>query len=140
MTDAPMSPTVAPYLAYADPAKAIDWLVNTFGFTSLAIFADGAGSVYHAELKIGERGLIMINGANPALRVNDPQALGSASAGTFVRVDSDAEVDRIHARAVAGGAAILLAPETKPHESYEFTCRDPQGHVWTFATYKTSLS
>ena len=83
-------------------AKAIDWLANHFGFTSLAVFDDGAGTVYHAELKIGERGLIMINGANPTLRVSDPQALGSASAGTFVRVDSDAEVDRIHANAVAG--------------------------------------
>ena len=139
MADSSAPPTVAPYIAYENPAKAIDWLVNTFGFTSLAVYDDGAGNVYHAELRVGEHGLIMINPANEMLRVGEPLALGAASAGTFVRVETDTEVDELHDRAVAGGAEILLAPESKPHDSYEFTCRDPQGHVWTFATYRTAL-
>ncbi|GIJ79624.1 Uncharacterized conserved protein PhnB, glyoxalase superfamily [Micromonospora phaseoli] len=139
MADSSVPPTVAPYIAYQNPAKAIEWLVNTFGFTTLGVFDDGAGNVYHAELRIGEHGLIMINPANDGLRLGEPLALGAATAGTFVRVETDTEVDDIHGRAVAAGAEILLAPESKPHDSYEFTCRDPQGHVWTFATYRTAL-
>ncbi|WP_018811288.1 VOC family protein [Salinispora pacifica] len=139
MVDGSVAPTVAPYLAYEDPAKAIEWLINTFGFTKLAVFDDGQGHVYHAELQVGEQALIMINGANSALRIGEPLSLGAASAGTFVRRETDTEVRELHRRAVAAGAEILLEPEVKPHDSYEFTCRDPQGHVWTFATYRTNL-
>ncbi|QOC91685.1 VOC family protein [Micromonospora craniellae] len=139
MADSSVPPTVAPYIAYENPAKAIEWLVNTFGFTTLGLFDDGQGNVYHAELKIGDHGLIMINPANAGLRLGEPRALGAATAGTFVRVETDTEVDALHARAVAGGAEILLPPESKPHDSYEFTCQDPQGHVWTIATYRTAL-
>ncbi|QKW14695.1 VOC family protein [Verrucosispora sp. NA02020] len=139
MADSSVPPTVAPYIAYENPAKAIEWLVNTFGFTRLGVFDDGQGNVYHAELKIGDHGLIMINPANGDLRLGEPRALGAATAGTFLRVETDTEVDALHERAVAGGAEILLAPESKPHDSYEFTCQDPQGHVWTIATYRTAL-
>ncbi|WP_018216113.1 VOC family protein [Salinispora vitiensis] len=139
MVDGSVAPTIAPYLAYEDPAKAIEWLINTFGFTELAVFDDGQGNVYHAELQVGHQALIMINGANSALRIGEPSTLGAASAGTFVRRETDTEVNELHRRAVAAGAEILLEPEVKPHDSYEFTCRDPQGQVWTFATYRTSL-
>lgn len=139
MADASIAPTVAPYIAYENPAKAIEWLIDTFGFTKLAVFDDGQGNVYHAELQVGDHGLIMINGANSTLRISEPLALGAASAGTFVRRETAAEVDELHRKAVAAGAEILLEPEAKPHDSYEFTCRDLQGHVWTFATYRTSL-
>ena len=43
MADSSVPPTVAPYIAYENPAKAIEWLVNTFGFTTLGVFDDGRG-------------------------------------------------------------------------------------------------
>ena len=107
MADSSVPPTVAPYIAYENPAKAIEWLVNTFGFTTLGVFDDGQGNVYHAELKIGDHGLIMINPANGDLRLGEPRALGAATAGTFLRVETDTEVDALHERAVAGGARLL---------------------------------
>lgn len=50
----------------------------------LAVFDDGQGNVYHAELQVGDQALIMINGVNSALRVGEPLTLGAASAGAFV--------------------------------------------------------
>jgi len=39
------------------------------------------------------------------------------------------------ARARAAGAEILLALEDQDYGGRGYTCRDPQGHVWSFGTY-----
>lgn len=77
----------------------------------LAVFDDGQGNVYHAELQVGGQALIMINGVNSALRIGEPLTLGAASAGTFVRRETDTEVKELHRKAVAADAEILLEPE-----------------------------
>ena len=46
----------------------------------------------------------------------------------------DAGVDAICARAV--GAIIVTEPYDTPYGSREFSCRDPEGHVWSVGTYR----
>jgi uncharacterized glyoxalase superfamily protein PhnB len=139
MSNSTDAPIVTPYLCYGDPGKAIDWLVEAFGFTKLAAYDDGAGNIVHAELRVGDRGMLMISPANPTLGMGDPQRLTATSVGIFVRLAGKEEVDRVHAGAVAAGATVLLDLEEKSHGSYEFTCHDLAGHVWTFGMYNPGL-
>ena len=42
----------------------------------------------------------------------------------------------VYARAKAAGAEIVREIEDTPYESREYTARDPEGHVWSFGTYR----
>jgi len=48
----------------------------------------------------------------------------------------DAGVDAICARARAVGAIIVTEPYDTPYASREFSCRDPEGHVWNVGRYR----
>ncbi len=47
-----------PYLFYENPAAAIDWLSNAFGFTERFRLSMPNGVVAHAELELGQ-GVVM---------------------------------------------------------------------------------
>jgi hypothetical protein len=51
-------PRISSSICYEDPAKAIDWLCNAFGFEVRLKVEGDDGSILHAELVFGE-GLIM---------------------------------------------------------------------------------
>ena len=57
---------------------------------------------------------------------------GRCTQGAYAIVD---DADAHHARALAAGAEILLALEDQDYGGRGYTCRDPQGHVWSFGTY-----
>jgi uncharacterized glyoxalase superfamily protein PhnB len=52
--------------------------------------------------------------------------------GTYVVV---ADVDGHYARAKAAGAEIVLDLKKQDYGGRDYTCRDLEGHVWTFGTY-----
>ncbi|GAA1954342.1 VOC family protein [Amycolatopsis minnesotensis] len=139
MSDSTDSPVISPYLCYADGMKAIDWLEKAFGFVRIAAYANDEGELMHGELKAGNGGLVMMSGRNEKLQLNDPASLGASTFGTFVRLDSSAEVDAVHKTAVENGAKIVFELKHQDHGSYEFTCIDPQGHVWTLGTYNPDV-
>ena len=45
------------------------------------------------------------------------------------------DTDAIYARAKAAGAEILLDIEDKDYGGRGFTCRDLEGHIWSFGSY-----
>jgi uncharacterized glyoxalase superfamily protein PhnB len=46
-----------------------------------------------------------------------------------------ADADAHHARAKAAGAEIVIDLVTQDYGGRDYTCRDPEGHIWTFGTY-----
>jgi uncharacterized glyoxalase superfamily protein PhnB len=46
------------------------------------------------------------------------------------------DVDGLHARAKAAGAKIEEEPTERNYGSREFICRDPEGNIWCFGTYR----
>ena len=50
----------------------------------------------------------------------------------YVVVD---DADAHFARAKAAGAQIVREPVTQDYGGRDYTCKDPEGHVWTFGTY-----
>jgi uncharacterized glyoxalase superfamily protein PhnB len=45
------------------------------------------------------------------------------------------DVDAHHARAAAAGARIVIPPEDQDHGGRFYSCRDPEGNLWSFGIY-----
>lgn len=125
------APTFYPTLRYRDPDAAITWLGDAFGFTPKDVFRDDAGAVAHAELAFGD-GLIMLGGLPPGDapgRLRYEQGVTSTYAYT-------PDPDALCARATAAGAEVAMALRDTEYGSREFSVRDPDGHIWSFGTYR----
>ena len=128
-------PNIIPTLRYRDAAAAIDWLGRAFGFEKHAVYADDDGTIDHAELVLGN-GMIMLGTARDdgfgKLLQPPPASTAPVTQGSYVIVpDADAH----HARAVAAGATVVQALRTEDYGGRGYSCRDPEGHLWSFGTY-----
>ncbi|MBJ7328769.1 MAG: VOC family protein [Solirubrobacteraceae bacterium] len=129
------APTFYPALRYRDPDAAIAWLEEALGFTPQDVFRDDAsGTVAHAELVFGD-GMIMLGGFPEPSAEHLEYDQGITSTYAYV-----ADPDALHARAVAAGADLAMALRDTPYGSREFSVRDPEGHVWSFGTYRPAAN
>ena len=133
-------PRIASALFYEDPATAIDWRCNAFGF-KCRMKVDGAeGQIVHSELVL-DGGVIMVAGTKSAHRpevtyTRSPRQLGGANTQTMMVYVDDADAHCAHAR--AAGATIVHEPQTTDYgEGYwadrSYQAMDPEGHNWWFA-------
>lgn len=125
-----------PALCYADAPAAIAWLERAFGFHAQLVVPGPEGSVMHSELVCGEPPcLIMVYSRrdDPLGRLHrPPRELGGSTQSLYFVV---ADVDAHHDRAAAAGAEILMPPTDRDHGGRAYTCRDPEGHVWSAGSY-----
>jgi uncharacterized glyoxalase superfamily protein PhnB len=126
---------IIPTLRYRDAAAAIDWLCEAFGFERHLVVPGEGGTIVHAQL-VYENGMIMIGSAGDghfdAYQKTPRDVGGVGTQSPYVIVD---DADKHCARAVAAGAEILLPLEDADYGGRGYTCRDPEGHVWSFGTY-----
>jgi uncharacterized glyoxalase superfamily protein PhnB len=128
-------------VAYADAARAIDWLCAAFGATedADARHTGEDGTIGHAELDFGGGKVFL---ATPSPDYEGPQLHREHCEaarrwqdnpwvvdGLFVEVD---DVDAHHARARDNGATILRAPEEPGIGLRVYTAEDLEGHRWMF--------
>jgi uncharacterized glyoxalase superfamily protein PhnB len=119
--------TIFPTLTYDDAGKAIDFLVDAFGFERHAVYADDNGDIRHAELRLGN-GLVMLGSAK-----GDIAATRGRGGGIYIVLDDpDTHADR----ARAAGAELIREPHDTDYGSREYGARDLEGNVWSFGTYQ----
>ncbi len=121
-----------PVLFYRDAGAAIHWLARAFGFQRRMASPGPDDLIAHAELSIGNA-VIMLASANATRGWKSPQDLSGVNQSICVYVD---DPDAHEARARAAGAVITLELSTKDYGARDYTCRDLEGHVWTFGTYR----
>jgi uncharacterized glyoxalase superfamily protein PhnB len=126
--------TVIPALRYQDAPAAIEWLCSAFGFEKRCVYSSG-NIVQHAELTFGN-GMIMIgsvaNQTPYSHLVRQPKDAGFETQTPYLVV---ADCTSVYERAKAAGAEMLLDLEEKDYGGKAFTCRDPEGHVWSIGEY-----
>ena len=127
--------TVIPSLRYRNALAVIDWLCRAFGFEKHAVHADGE-TVHHAQLTFGN-GMIMLGSVDNASawgkRIAQPEEIGGRETQACYVIVADA--DAHYARAQAAGAEIVDELETKDYGGKGYSCRDPEGHLWSFGSY-----
>jgi uncharacterized glyoxalase superfamily protein PhnB len=127
--------TIIPGMHYRNAAAAIEWLCNTFGFEKRAAYPGDDGKIMHAELTFGN-GMVMLGTKRDTdfgKYMKQPDEIGGCTTQSVYVIVSD--VDAIYERAKAAGAEILFDIETKNYGGRGFTCRDLEGHIWSFGTF-----
>jgi uncharacterized glyoxalase superfamily protein PhnB len=118
-------PSISPALRYRDPRRAVDFIVDVFGFTSEMVHED-EGRIVHAELSYGD-GLVMVSPDSP-----EPYGERAGYGWIYVAVE---DADAHHAHAKAAGAEIVRELEDQDYGSRDYSARDFEGNVWSFGTY-----
>ena len=112
----------------------LDWLEEAFGFTRRVVYEED-DRIVHAEVTFGT-GMFMVGSTRegePESALTPSQLGGRSTGGMFVTVD---DVDGHCARARAAGAEIVREPVDQDYGSREYAARDPEGHTWSFGTYR----
>ena len=125
------SPRLFPTQRYRDAEAALRWLTEVVGFREHAVHREG-GIVAHAELALGSSILMIGQHRDDPhdARIGDSRARRTDA--LYAAVD---DVEALHARVVASGVEADPVQGTD-YGSREFTCRDPEGHLWSFGTYR----
>lgn len=126
---------VMPGFRCRDAAREVDWLCDAFGFERHLVVPDEKGGVVHAQLRF-RNGLVMLGPAGDAefdqwVKPPDTNA-GVNTQSIYVLVD---DVDKHCERARSAGAEILVEPMDPEYGGRMYTCRDPEGQIWSFGTY-----
>jgi uncharacterized glyoxalase superfamily protein PhnB len=127
-------PSIIPFIRYEDASAMLTWLEDAFGFKRHSFHEEG-DRVVHAEITYGN-GMFMTGstGEDAEITAKTPNQLGGESTGgMYVIVD---DVDAHCAQARAAGAEIIMEPTDQEYGSRDYAARDPEGHVWTFGTYR----
>lgn len=127
--------TILPCLSYRDAHAAIEWLCRAFGFTKHAVYAEG-DVVHHAELAFGN-GMVMLGSvAKPgpwSQYTAHPDEIGGRATQSAYVIVSNCKAH--YERAKAAGALIVLDYEEKNYGGAGYSCRDLEGHLWSFGSY-----
>ena len=127
--------TVIPCLRYRNAPAAIEWLCRAFGFEKHLVVPNQDGTIAHAQLSFGA-GMVMLGSVLESefgRLMKQPDEIGGAETQTAYVIVSDA--DAVYARAKAAGATIVMDIKDEDYGGRGFTCRDPEGHLWSFGTY-----
>lgn len=124
---------IIPAIRYKNCQVAIEWLCEVLGFKKHVVY-ESDGIVHHGELSFGN-GMIMVGTYrdlpyDSIIKVpEDIENINTQSAYIFV---DDLKRHYDHAR--AKGASIVLPLKEEPHGS-GYTCRDPEGYLWSFGDF-----
>jgi len=126
--------TVIPGMRYRDAPAAIEWLCHAFGFEKHLVVPGEGGTIAHAQLTF-RNGMIMLGSTRDdefgKLQKTPAEVGGVGTQSAYVIV---ADADAHHARAAAAGAEIVHPLEDKDYGGRGYSCRDPEGHLWSFGT------
>ena len=127
--------TVIPCLRYRDAPAAIDWLCRAFGFEKKLVVPNADGTIAHAQLSFGN-GMIMLGSVLDTAYgrlMKQPDEIGGA--GTQSAYVIVADTDAVYKQATAAGAEIVLDIKDEDYGGRGFSCRDLEGHLWSFGSY-----
>jgi PhnB protein len=129
-------PVITPALVCRNAPAVIDFCKKVFGARERMRMPGPNGSVMHAELEIGDKGLIMLGDESPQVKSRAPQPDGSSPVPIHVYVD---DVDKAADRAKAAGAKELIPVADMFYGDRSGRFMDPTGHVWIISTHREDV-
>jgi len=128
--------SIIPSMRYRDALKMIEWLEKAFGFEKQAVYTTGETTVAHAQMTFGN-GMIMLgsvdNGSQSAPLMAQPDETGGRETQSAYLIVKDCV--SIYETAKAAGAEMVFDLREMDYGGKAFTCRDPEGHIWSIGEY-----
>ena len=126
--------TITPVLRYRDVGVASRWLCEAFGFQEHNRAQELGGHVRYVSLRLGDSFVLVRPIANSVFDnlMVQPEAVGGANTQICYLNIADATDHCAHAE--AAGATIELQPQDDGLGGRFYTCRDLEGHLWSFGT------
>lgn len=123
---------IIPTPRYRNAGADIDWRAQPSALRG-RWWCRERGKIAHAELTLGN-GMNMLGDVETEYGrlVATPEKGRPVTQGIYVVVD---DVDAHNARAKSAGAEIVIDIKTQDDGGRDYTARDLEGHVWTFATF-----
>ena len=128
-TEAPARPR---HQRHCGAEAMIRWLKEVIGFTEYVVYRKD-GTVQHAELAYGSSLLMLGQSRDDEYGKLVGDIGGRRTDALYVAVD---DPDALHARVKASGASIEMQLHDTDYGSRDFACRDPEGNLWSFGTYR----
>jgi len=125
---------MTPVLRYRNPGAAARWLCEAFGFLEHESAQESDHHVKYILLRLGDSGVLVRPVSNSVFDdlMVEPSAVGGGNTHVLYLPIPDAE---LHCeRAKAAGAKVELEPQEDGLGGRFYTCRDPEGHLWSFGT------
>ena len=124
-----------PVMRYRDVAGAIAWLGRAFGFQEHHVVRCDDGSILYAVLTFANALIMLgsVRGTEFDGLMKQPDEIGGAETQSCYIVVDDALAHCAVAK--AAGAAIVLDIKEYDYGGQGYSCRDPEGHIWSFGTY-----
>jgi PhnB protein len=125
-----------PYIIVKGGDAAIKFYEKVFDARESFRLAEPNGRIGHAEVKIGDGG-IMLADENPAFGALSPPTVGGTPVSLHLYVE---DIDATIKRAEAAGAIVLRPAEDQFYGDRSGMIADPFGHHWHLATRKKDVS
>jgi uncharacterized glyoxalase superfamily protein PhnB len=135
-----MHARIIPGMRYRNAPAAIEWLCKAFGFEKHLVVPDQDGGIAHAQLTFGD-GMIMlssVDGGDFGRLMKHPDEIGGCETQSAYVIVPDC--DAHYARAKAAGAVMLRDVQDEDYGGRGYTCRDLEGHIWSFGSYDPWVS
>jgi uncharacterized glyoxalase superfamily protein PhnB len=130
MHDPYAKPTLSASVYYEDPAAALDWLEQAFGFERTMVLSTPDGQIAHSEM--GFEGACIMVGSPWADFVGTPGQTGGKNT-QMIHIQLKDGLDAHCERARAAGASIEQEPSTQFYGDRTYRAKDFGGHIWNFA-------
>ena len=129
---------IIPSLSYKKAREAIKWLCEAFDFKEDTVYETEDGEVAHAQLTY-KGNMIMLgssdSGSEFSRLVKHPTEIGGfVTQSSYIIID-DNEIEAHYEKAKSTGAEILLELKSEDYGGKNYTCKDPEGHIWNFGSY-----
>ena len=124
--------TVTPYLIIKGAAEAIAFYQKAFGAAELMRLTDDSGKVRHAEIKIGDSPIMLVDEFPEYPLMRSPKSLGGTAMHIYLYVE---DVDSLFEQAIEAGAKELMPVENQSDGDRRGGVTDPFGHIWWVATH-----
>jgi uncharacterized glyoxalase superfamily protein PhnB len=125
---------IVPVLRYPDAGAAARWLCEAFGFQEHDRAQELSGNVRYVSLRLGDSFVLVRPVANSVFDnlIVQPGEIGGVNTQSCYLTIAD--VADHCTRAEAAGAKVEIKPQDDGLGGRFYTCRDLEGHLWTFGT------
>ncbi|NBD27140.1 VOC family protein [Paenibacillus glycinis] len=118
-----------PHVYYEDPAAALAWLQEAFGFEEQYRFSLPDGTLHGALIR-REDAWVMLKSLTQAAA--SPARIGGYTQNLMLFVEN---IEAHYERALAAGARISEALNVTEYGEQQYVAEDPEGHPWMFAKH-----